>query len=142
MKHAQTHKPRLCPRGSGMTQLLRLLKNGHVCVLCGGTGGSGCPDRPRRRAPGTVACRAACQDSCAGLSPTLPESPCPSALGMGAEPKATNQAGDPPIPAAGQALSQEQHARDVTSAAVVTRLGWLVFCKFQLISLGFSDKMD
>lgn len=45
-----------------------------------------------------------------------------------------------PIPVAGQAVAQEQRARDVTSTAAVTRPGWLLFYKSQLISLAFLTR--
>lgn len=126
MKQPQAPKAQWCPCGSGVTQILQLTQSDHVCALQEGTKGLGCPNceplasHPMNRTRGAAGITAA--ERSRHRSRAQSYSP-----GRGH-----------PIAAAGQAVPQEQHTRDVTSAAA-THPGWLV-SKFQFISPGFSDK--
>lgn len=126
MKHPRSHEPQWCPCGSGVMQLLWLLK-------------SGCERGLKGRGAWTVPADHAAA-GCAGLSPVLLPSSQPRAPDMGTEPKAPDPAGDSP------SLQQDRphpgSSGDVTSTAAATHPGWLIFSKSQLISLGFSDTTD
>lgn len=129
MKHPQTCEPRRCPRGSGVTQLILLTTSGRVCSHERGQRGQGAWTVPTGAPPAlSPHCRGHCSQVLRARGHSRDTIPATGTASL--VPGAACQG--PPGPPACQ----------VTSIAFVTRPGCLVFCKFQLISLGFPDKTD